>query len=143
MLCDKSGLLNSFDSIRGAGGVTLLLDELLLDETGTLRQTPGAETPDVDVLCYDGTLEGHRLQLKVKPMPFDILADIPELRFAVTGAVLLVLPLLAARWIWTAGQFVQLRQFMEQPWHPAGCDRPPAERGAGLSDQRRSKKQGV
>ena len=94
MLCDKSGLLNSFESIRGAGGVTLLLDELLLDETGTLRQTPGAETPDVDVLYYDGTLEGHRLQLQVKPMPFDILADIPELRFAVTGAVLLVLPLL-------------------------------------------------
>lgn len=31
--------------------------------------------------------------------------------------LLLVLPLLAARWIWTAGQFVQLRQFMEQPWH--------------------------
>ena len=28
-----------------------------------------------------------------------------------------LLPLLAARWIWTAGQFVQLRQFMEQPWH--------------------------
>ncbi len=94
MLCDKSGLLNSFESIRGAGGVTLQLDDLLLDEEGTLRQTQGAETPDGDVLCYDGTLEEHRLQLKVKPVPFDILSDIPELRLAVTGVVLLVLPLL-------------------------------------------------
>ena len=94
MLCDKSGLMNSFESIRGAGGVTLQLDDLLLDEEGTLRQTQGAETPDVDVLCYDGTLEEHRLQLKVKPVPFDILSDIPELRLAVTGVVLLVLPLL-------------------------------------------------
>lgn len=31
--------------------------------------------------------------------------------------LLLVLPLLAARWIWVTGQFVQLRQFMDQPWH--------------------------
>ena len=94
MLCDKNGLLTSFESIRGAGGVTLQLDDLLLDEEGTLRQTQGAETPDGDVLCYDGTLEEHRLQLKVKPVPFDILSDIPELRLAVTGVVLLVLPLL-------------------------------------------------
>ena len=31
--------------------------------------------------------------------------------------LLLVLPLLAARWIWTAGQFVQMRMFMGEPWH--------------------------
>ena len=30
--------------------------------------------------------------------------------------LLLSLPLLAARWIWTTGQFVQIRQMMEQPW---------------------------
>ena len=94
MLCDKSGLLDSFDSIRGAGGVMLLLDDQMLDETGTLRQTEPAETQNGDVLCYDGELEGHRLQLRVKTVPFDILADIPELRIAVTAVVLLVLPLL-------------------------------------------------
>ena len=94
MLCDKSGLLDSFDSIRGAGGVMLLLDDLMLDETGTLQQAAPAETEDGDVLCYDGELEGHRLQLRVKTVPFDILADIPELRIAVTAVVLLVLPLL-------------------------------------------------
>ena len=44
MLCDKSGLLDSFDSIRGAGGVMLLLDDLMLDETGTLQQAAPAET---------------------------------------------------------------------------------------------------
>ena len=94
MLCDKSGLLDSFDSIRGAGGVMLLLDDLMLDETGTLQQAVPAETENGDVLCYDGELEGHRLQLRVKTVPFDILADIPELRIAVTAVVLLVLPLL-------------------------------------------------
>ena len=94
MLCDKSGLLDSFDSIRGAGGVMLLLDDLMLDETGTLQQAVPAETENGDVLCYDGELEGHRLQLQVKTVPFDILADIPELRIAVTAVVLLVLPLL-------------------------------------------------
>ena len=135
MLCDKSGLLNSFESIRGAGGVTLLLDELLLDETGTLRQTPGAETPDGDVLCYDGTLEGHRLQLQVKPMPFDILADIPELRFAVTGAVLLVLPLL----------LVMILLFRRQVTRPvetllAATDRlQGGERGYQISDEAKNK----
>lgn len=35
----------------------------------------------------------------------------------VRRVLLLVLPLLAARWIWTASQFVQIRQFMDQPWH--------------------------
>ena len=94
MLCDKSGLLDSFDSIRGAGGVMLLLDDLMLDETGTLQQAAPAGTQEGDVLCYDGELEGHRLQLRVKTVPFDILADIPELRIAVTAVVLLVLPLL-------------------------------------------------
>ena len=94
MFCDKSGLLDSFDSIRGAGGVMLLLDDLMLDETGTLQQAAPAETENGDVLCYDGELEGHRLQLQVKTVPFDILADIPELRIAVTAVVLLVLPLL-------------------------------------------------
>ena len=94
MLCDKSRLLDSFDSIRGADGVTLLLDDLTLDETGTLRHTEPAETPDGDMLCYDGELEGHRLQLQVKAVPFDILEDIPELRIAVAAVVLLVLPLL-------------------------------------------------
>ena len=94
MLCDKSGLLDSFDSIRGAGGVMLLLDDQMLDETGTLRQAEPAETQNGDVLCYDGELEGHCLQLQVKTVPFDILADIPELRIAVTAVVLLVLPLL-------------------------------------------------
>lgn len=94
MLCDKRSLLNSFDSIRGADGVMLLLDDLLLDESGTLRQTEPAETPDGDTLCYDGVLEGHRLQLQVKTVSFDILADIPELRVAVAAVLLLVLPLL-------------------------------------------------
>ena len=31
--------------------------------------------------------------------------------------LLLVLPLLAARWIWSAGQFVQMRMLMDEPWH--------------------------
>ncbi len=31
--------------------------------------------------------------------------------------LLLVLPLLSARWVWTAGQFVQMRMFMGEPWH--------------------------
>ena len=31
--------------------------------------------------------------------------------------LLLVLPLLAARWIWAAAQFVQMRMFMGEPWH--------------------------
>lgn len=35
----------------------------------------------------------------------------------VRRVLLLVLPLLAARWIWTTSQFVQVRQFMDQPWH--------------------------
>ena len=30
--------------------------------------------------------------------------------------LLLVLPVLSARWIWTTAQFVQIRQLMEQPW---------------------------
>ena len=30
--------------------------------------------------------------------------------------LLLALPVLAARWIWTTGQFVQIRQMLEQPW---------------------------
>ncbi len=34
---------------------------------------------------------------------------------------LLLLPLLAARWLWTAAQFVQLRMFMEQPWMRLAC----------------------
>ena len=29
---------------------------------------------------------------------------------------LVLLPLLAARWVWAAAQFVQIRMFMEQPW---------------------------
>lgn len=36
-------------------------------------------------------------------------------------AVLVLLPLLAARWIWTAAQSVQLRMFMEQPWMRLAC----------------------
>ena len=35
----------------------------------------------------------------------------------VRTALLLVLPLLAARWIWTTGQLVQLRMIMGEPWH--------------------------
>ncbi len=31
--------------------------------------------------------------------------------------LLLVLPLLAARWTWAAAQFVQMRMFMGEPWH--------------------------
>ena len=31
--------------------------------------------------------------------------------------LLLVLPLLAGRWIWSAGQFVQMRMLMGEPWH--------------------------
>lgn len=30
---------------------------------------------------------------------------------------LLVLPLLAARWVWSTGQFVQMRMLMGEPWH--------------------------
>ena len=30
--------------------------------------------------------------------------------------LLLALPVLAARWIWTTAQFVQIRQIMDQPW---------------------------
>ncbi len=36
-------------------------------------------------------------------------------------AVLVLLPLLAARWVWTAAQFVQMRMFMEQPWMRLAC----------------------
>lgn len=31
--------------------------------------------------------------------------------------LLLVLPVLAGRWIWSAGQFVQMRMLMGEPWH--------------------------
>lgn len=31
--------------------------------------------------------------------------------------LLLVLPLLAARWVWAAAQFVQMRMFMGEAWH--------------------------
>ena len=34
---------------------------------------------------------------------------------------LVLLPLLAARWVWAAAQFVQLRMFMEQPWMRLAC----------------------
>lgn len=34
---------------------------------------------------------------------------------------LVLLPLLAGRWIWAAAQFVQLRIFMEQPWMRLAC----------------------
>ena len=135
MLCDKSGLLSSFDSIRGAGGVTLLLDDLMLDETGTLRQAENTESPDVDVLCYDGDLDGHRLQLQVKTEPFDILADIPELRVAVTGVVLLVLPLL----------LVMILLFRRQVTRPVetlldATDRlQGGERGYQISDEAKNK----
>ena len=135
MLCDKSGLLNSFESIRGAGGVTLLLDDLMLDEAGTLRQAEDTESPDVDVLCYDGDLDGHRLQLQVKTEPFDILADIPELRVAVTGVVLLVLPLL----------LVMILLFRRQVTRPVetlldATDRlQGGERGYQISDEAKNK----
>lgn len=135
MLCDKSGLLSSFDSIRGAGGVTLLLDDLMLDEAGTLRQAENTESPDVDVLCYDGDLDGHRLQLQVKTEPFDILADIPELRVAVTGVVLLVLPLL----------LVMILLFRRQVTRPVetlldATDRlQGGERGFQISDEAKNK----
>lgn len=36
-------------------------------------------------------------------------------------ALLVFLPLLAGRWVWTAAQFVQLRMFMEQPWMRLAC----------------------
>ena len=31
--------------------------------------------------------------------------------------LLLLLPLLAARWVWSTGQFVQMRMLMGEPWH--------------------------
>lgn len=34
---------------------------------------------------------------------------------------LVLLPLLAARWVWAAAQFVQIRMFMEQPWMRLAC----------------------
>ena len=135
MLCDKSGLLDSFDSIRGVGGVMLLLDDLMLDETGTLQQAAPAETENGDVLCYDGELEGHRLQLRVKTVPFDILADIPELRIAVTAVVLLVLPLL----------LVMILLFRRQVTRPVetlldATDRlQGGERGYQISDEAKNK----
>ena len=36
-------------------------------------------------------------------------------------AALVLLPLLAARWVWAAAQSVQLRMFMEQPWMRLAC----------------------
>ena len=135
MLCDKSGLLRSFDSIRGAGGATLRLDDLTLDETGTLRQAEAEEAPEGEVLCYDGDLEGHRLQLQVRMIPFDILADIPELRLAVTGVVLLVLPLL----------LVMILLFRRQVTRPVetlldATDRlQSGERGYQISDEAKNK----
>ena len=135
MLCDKSGLLNSFDSIRGAGGVILLLDELLLDETGTLRQAEGAEPPKGDMLCYGGDLDEHRLQLQVETVPYDILADIPELRIAVAAVVLLVLPLL----------LVMILLFRRQVTRPVetlldATDRlQGGERGYQISDEAKNK----
>ena len=135
MLCDKSGLLDSFDSIRGAGGVMLLLDDQMLDETGTLRQAEPAETQNGDVLCYDGELEGHCLQLQVKTVPFDILADIPELGIAVTAVVLLVLPLL----------LVMILLFRRQVTRPVetlldATDRlQGGERGYQISDEAKNK----
>ena len=135
MLCDKSGLLGSFDSIRGAAGVRLLLDELQLDETGTLRQAETTEVSAGELLCYDGDLDGHRLQLQVKTVPFDILADIPELRITVAGVVLLVLPLL----------LVMILLFRRQVTRPVetlldATDRlQGGERGYQISDEAKNK----
>ena len=135
MLCDKSGLLSSFDSIRGAAGVRLLLDELQLDETGTLRQAETTEVSTGELLCYDGDLDGHRLQLQVKTVPFDILADIPELRITVAGVVLLVLPLL----------LVMILLFRRQVTRPVetlldATDRlQGGERGYQISDEAKNK----
>ena len=134
-LCDKSGLLSSFDSIRGAAGVRLLLDELQLDETGTLRQAETTEVSAGELLCYDGDLDGHRLQLQVKTVPFDILADIPELRITVAGVVLLVLPLL----------LVMILLFRRQVTRPVetlldATDRlQGGERGYQISDEAKNK----
>ena len=36
-------------------------------------------------------------------------------------ALLLALPLLSASWIWSAGQFVQMRMLMGEPWRRLAC----------------------
>ncbi|MBQ9662725.1 MAG: histidine kinase [Oscillospiraceae bacterium] len=94
MLCDRGELFRSLDDVRRISGVALLLDDLILDEEGTLRRLEADEGERVQELSFDGKLEGHRLRMYVSIAPYNILNDMPELRIAVAAVILLVLPLL-------------------------------------------------
>ena len=135
MLCDKAELLHSFDSIRGARDVRLVLDGLIMNRVGEISSTEKADCSADGTLCYDGELEEHSLQLQVSAENYDILTDIPELRVAVAGVILLVLPLL----------LVIIRVFRTQVTRPVeellnATDRlQSGERGFQITDRARNR----
>ena len=94
MLCDRTDLTQLIAGVRGADGAELVLDDLVMDRDGTLL--PAADRPELlpAERSYEGNLEGHRLQLRIQPTPFDVFRNIPELQIAVAGVLALVLPLL-------------------------------------------------
>ena len=94
MLCDRGVLFQPLDEVRRISGVSLQLDDLILDEEGLLRELQPGEENGTQELSFDGELEGHRLRLTAGIEPFNILNDMPELRIAVTAVILLVLPLM-------------------------------------------------
>ena len=94
MLCDRNELFRPLDDVRRISGVSLILDDLILDEGGTLHPIREGGEADTQKMSFDGELEGHRLCLMAEIQPYHILSDMPELRLAVAAVILLVLPLL-------------------------------------------------
>ena len=93
MLCDRGELYRPLDDIRRISGVSLLLDDLILDDEGMLRSAHEEEKSPQE-LSFEGNLEGHMLCLTTEIESYSIMRDMPELRIAVAVVILLVVPLL-------------------------------------------------
>ena len=74
-------------------GTRLTLDDLVLD-AGGLRKYSDADSA-AGGFRFEGSLPDHRLALDARLPRYDILGDMPWLRTATLGVILLVLPLLA------------------------------------------------
>ena len=94
MMCDKEAFFSALDGIRRISGVSLILDDVILDAGGDLRFLREAEEVPAGDLILSGDLEGHSVMLSADTEPYDIFSDIPELRIALIVLVLLVVPLL-------------------------------------------------
>lgn len=135
MLCDREALFEPLNDVQHISGVSLVLDDLILDEEGTLRPLDEGEEAQARELCFEGKLEGHRLCLQVRIEPYNILSDMPELRLAVAAVILLVLPLL----------FLLIVLFRNQVTRPvetllSATDRlQSGERGCQIEERARSK----